>query len=246
MFKIYDLDMQYKDLPRGVRPLDIVVSSINKEVLTERIENVPGKIRYGSTDGDRQIELKFYFKSDDTEHYRHIRNSLYGLLSEPFYVVEKYFPDRRYLVELSESFNPARYDNNKTDGELVINVTTVELPYAESKEPEVINELTFFVDGNKEIEPYRQHLKIEIKNVDGSDDYLELRNLTNNSYFRVNEAVEPNDEIIIDGVLVTRNGGQALRITDKTFIVLEPGKNEIVVQGAQSADVKITFRNYYK
>jgi len=99
--------------------------------------------------------------------------------------------------------------------------------------------------GNKPIHPFEQDLKIEISDVIGSGGYLELKNITNGSAFRVNESVSSSQKIILDGPNITNNGLQYLRKTNKQFIELSPGWNEFIITGATSAKVKMDFRFYY-
>lgn len=100
--------------------------------------------------------------------------------------------------------------------------------------------------GNEAVHPYRQDLKITISNVAGSTSYLELKNETNGTLFRVNELVSDSQKIKLDGPNVTSNDLQYLRKTNRKFIELEPGWNSFTVKGATSANVEFDFRFYYK
>ncbi|WP_373894469.1 phage tail domain-containing protein [Virgibacillus sp. CBA3643] len=99
--------------------------------------------------------------------------------------------------------------------------------------------------GNVAVHPFEQELSITIDNVQGSTDYLELRNTTNGSTFRVNEGVSSSQTILLDGPNVTSNGLQFLRNTNKQYIELVPGWNDFTVSGATSARVSMDFPFYY-
>src|SRR5690606_20952936 len=55
--------------------------------------------------------------------------------------------------------------------------------------------------GNVPIHPFQQELKITMTapSVVLSDSYVELKNLTNGTTYRMNEKLMPNEQIIIDG-----------------------------------------------
>lgn len=95
------------------------------------------------------------------------------------------------------------------------------------------------------IHPYEHDLKIEISEVVGSTEFLEIKNTTNNSMFKVNEAVGNELTIVIDGPNVTSGGSQYYRKTNKRFITLEPGWNHFTVSGASSIKILFDFRFYY-
>lgn len=100
--------------------------------------------------------------------------------------------------------------------------------------------------GNVPVHPFEQDLKITIRNVVGSTNTFELRNTTNGTFFKVDEAVSSSQTIIIDGPKVTRNGLNYLSKTDYEFIELAPGWNHFSISGATSAEVEFDFRFYYK
>lgn len=99
--------------------------------------------------------------------------------------------------------------------------------------------------GNVAVHPFEQELAITISSVQGSTSFLQLRNTTNNTTFRVTEAVSGNQTVKLDGANVTSNSLQYLRKTNRQFIELEPGWNEFVVTGATSVRVGFDFRFYY-
>lgn len=99
--------------------------------------------------------------------------------------------------------------------------------------------------GNVPIHPFMQELKISISNVEGSTSFLELKNNSNGTLFRVNEGVTNGQTIVLDGPNITSNGLQYLRKTNKQFIELAPGWNEFTIKGATKVTVAMDFRFYY-
>lgn len=107
------------------------------------------------------------------------------------------------------------------------------------------NEFRIYNAGNRPIHPFQQELKIKVTNAIGSLNYLQLRNKTNNTLFKINEAVRDSQVIVFDGPNVTSNGLQYLRATNKQFIELEPGWNNFELTGASRARTEFDFRFYY-
>ena len=103
-----------------------------------------------------------------------------------------------------------------------------------------------FNAGNVPIHPFDQDLKITITNVQGSTSFLQLRNDTNGTVLRVNEAVSSSKTIVSDGQSVTINGLNEFRKTNRQYIVLEPGWNQFSITGATNATVSFDTRFYYK
>ncbi len=100
--------------------------------------------------------------------------------------------------------------------------------------------------GNVGIHPFEQHLTIDISDVEGSVNGFELINKTTGDVFRVNEQVNSDARILLEGPNITRNGLQYLRKTNRKYITLAPGLNEFNIGKASKARVKFDFRFYYK
>lgn len=124
--------MNHLEYPKGLKPLDIFISSIQKERQIDDLEGMSGSIDYGSVHADRNIELYFLLRPNDTKDYRLLRDSLYDLLDRVSYVVESYQQGKRYSIKIDESYVPERLQDNQTWAEANINCTSVKLPYAES------------------------------------------------------------------------------------------------------------------
>jgi len=100
--------------------------------------------------------------------------------------------------------------------------------------------------GNVPIHPFEQELKIIIKNAFNSTEFLRLKNLTNGTAFKLNEGLPQGKELVLDGPIITIDGLNALRRTNRQFLELEPGWNEFELTGVSSARVEFDFRFYYK
>lgn len=124
--------MNHLEYPKGLKPLDIFISSIQKERQTDDLEGMSGSIDYGSVYSNRNIELYFLLRPNDTKDYRLLRDSFYDLLDRASYVVESYQQGKRYNIKIDESYVPERLQGNQTWAEANINCTSVKLPYAES------------------------------------------------------------------------------------------------------------------
>lgn len=249
MFVLFDEEMNKIEFPRGTTPLDVFISSINKERIVGNVEGTDGHIDYGFNYKDRDIKLTLMLESINTMDYRVIRDYLYSffLSHDRFYISEKYRPGKFYLVSVNQKFIPDRVPKNQRYAEATIICEKLELPFGESNiTTNTFNTKNFRLttDSDVPIHPFYQHLKITIENVVGSIDHLELINKTNGNTFRVNEKVTTN-KIVLDGALVTSNGLQYLRHTNKKFIQLEKGWNDFELKGATSAKVTFEYKNYY-
>jgi Phage tail protein len=132
VFKVYDLNMNLKPFPEGVRPLDIFIHSIEKEKIAELMESVPGSISKGYTKRNRMIEVYLRIDSVDTIDYRMIRNELYRFftIDDVFYVVEEYRRGIRYKVSNLLPFIPDRINQRVATVRFPLEIDG--LPFGES------------------------------------------------------------------------------------------------------------------
>ena len=132
MFILYDKDMNKLDFPSGVKPLDIFISSINKERETSRVEGSHLKRDNGFVYGERNIELDLWMKAHDTEDYRLLRDKVYALFDRVGYISEEYQKGKRYKVNVDDQYIPERIEGTRLFAEAKIVCTTDGLPFAES------------------------------------------------------------------------------------------------------------------
>lgn len=108
------------------------------------------------------------------------------------------------------------------------------------------------VNNLKSVYPSISSIQFEFLTVDENTayiynlrDYFQLINKTNGNAFRINDQINPNQTVVLDGANVTSNSLAFLRSTNRKFIQLEPGWNEFEITGADSATVEFDFRFYY-
>lgn len=103
--------------------------------------------------------------------------------------------------------------------------------------------LNVYNAGNVTVEPESMLLHIFATNVTGSE--IIIRNNTTNEEFKLtNNMIGRN--IQVNGMVVTDGTTQVFRDTNKRFISLAPGDNNITVTGATFNEIRFNFKFYYK
>jgi hypothetical protein len=229
---------------------------------------------YGTRDIQLYLLLKSY-DTRDYRLLRNAVYAMFQEEDE-IYISEEYEKGKRYLVTVDERYIPERRTRRSAEAKINCSIahlpfaesigTTqdIQISGINSDDPlwgfgmgliddpnsliytHTTKQFSIYNAGNVPIHPFEQDLKITISQVVGSTEYLELKNLTNGTAFRVNEGVTNSKTIIIDGPEITSNGLQYTRMTNKGFIELEPGWNEFQLSGATSAKVEFDFPFYYK
>ncbi|WP_368863374.1 phage tail domain-containing protein [Staphylococcus hominis] len=111
-FTLYDENINEIKYPVGVTPLDILVSSIERERYEENIKGIPGPIDYGFDFKEREITLKFQMEHyHDTFDFRLQRDELYNIFSSHnhLYVSDNLVPTRVIKLQVDSQFTPERY-----------------------------------------------------------------------------------------------------------------------------------------
>lgn len=136
---------------------DFVVGSISIEQYSDRVEGRSGLVDYGADYSSRTIKVPMKFKHREMHEYAHLRDELYGILTDTqsYYIRElrrpkrleyefvdfggqpKYKPQtddryvngKQYLVRMTSELEPEQLYNG---GEIEIDFQTTELPFAES------------------------------------------------------------------------------------------------------------------
>lgn len=275
MFKLLNPNMQEIKSPDGIIPLDIFVSSIGKERHTDKVEGMSGEVNYGTSYTSRDVELTMWFKAKDTIDYRLLRDELYAYFDsyDYFYVIETNKPTRALKIVIDENIQDKRI--NTYYGEITINARTVDIPFWVSlyttKELSdtgysALVEKYGFVDsihdtyqqynfternftvwnaGNVTVEPETMRLLIRINGITPSDGFS-IENLSTSEKITYNKKLNFKTNYIIDGINFTRGGiVNEFRDTNKKFISLKPGENNIKVTG-EFESIEFDFRYYYK
>lgn len=268
--------MNKLDYPVGVRPLDLLVSSIEKERKEQQIDGIPGVIDYGYNLKGREIKMNFMTEHyHDTFDHRLQRDEIYNLFdSYPYlYVSDDTVPSRVLKITIDGSFTPERYGYWYSTFEVDARVTG--LPYWRTKyttqdietngysglvekfgTADGINvdrtkytftETTFKVwnGGNVTVDPRNMMLNIRLYKL-ATDGKFTMTNKTTGEAFKYTE-VRNGSTVDLNGVKALLGLAQnKLRDTNRKFISLVPGENEITISGGTVENIQFDFPFYYK
>ncbi|MEK5168785.1 phage tail family protein [Staphylococcus sp. FSL K6-0223] len=135
-FKLYDPNMNELKFPVGLKPLDFLVSSIEKERYTENVKGIPGPIDYGFDYKDRgDCTLSFWLRHFHDEHdYLLLESEINELLdSQPyFYISRNNLPTRVLKIVIDSSYKPERILGSMY-ATLEVTATVIGLPFWRTK-----------------------------------------------------------------------------------------------------------------
>lgn len=275
-FTLYDENINEIKYPVGVTPLDILVSSIERERYEENIKGIPGPIDYGFDFKEREITLKFQMEHyHDTFDFRLQRDELYNIFSSHnhLYVSDNLVPTRVIKLQVDGQFTPERYGYWYST--LEVTGKTTGLPFwrtkyttqdVETKGFEAIaeqfgladglnidypkytfteNKFTVWNGGNVTLDPRNMPLKIKLKHL-VTDGKFKLTNKTTGETFEY-YAPRTGNTVDLDGVQAFV-GYQLnrLRETNRKYISIVPGINEIEYSGGTMDDIQFDFPFYFK
>lgn len=193
-------------------------------------------------------------KYKDLPLLRDVVNDLFTRL-EPFYIVFKSEPQKRWLVKSN-----GQYILNKEDIEIVgesnLNFLCVN-PYAESvvttvdhKEWDINDtntlESTFsiFNLGNVVIDPRENELEITI--VATAANLLTITNITTGDIYTISGPFTTKNTIKLTGIRTTINNVSNYGRTNGGLITLTPGENKFTIAGGTLKSITFKYRNLYK
>ncbi|MDW4011930.1 phage tail family protein [Staphylococcus saprophyticus] len=274
-FTLYDPNMNKVDYPVGVRPLDLLVSSIEKERKEQAIDGIPGVVDYGYNLKGREIKMNFM-----TEHYhgtydhRLQRDEIYNLFdSYPYlYVSDNTVLSRVLKITIDGSFTPERYGYWYSTFEVDARITG--LPFwrtkyttqeIESSGYSAIVEKYGMADGiNVDYLPYKftgneftvwnggnvtvdpRNMMLNIKlNYVKTEGNLQIENLTTGEVFIYKDRIE-NHHLILEGVKTKVGLYNQLRNTNRKFLSLVPGENKIKISNGTFDSINIDCPFYFK
>lgn len=274
-FTIFDPNMNKIDYPVGVLPLDFLVSAIEKERYVENIKGIPGSINYGFDYKEREVTLNFWLRHYHGEHdQKLLKSELYAMLdSQPyFYVSDDRLPTRVLKLAVDEPYLPDRI-NGSNISTLEFKCQIIGLPFWRTKYTtqdiqnsgysalvekygmaDGINinlpnysftDSTFSVwnGGNVTIDPRNMPLFIKMFYVKGTGT---ITNKTTGEIFKITEDWN-NNHLTINGTKVIKSTSvNALRSTNRKFITLVPGKNEIEIKDLNFKKAEFDFPYYFK
>ena len=187
-------------------------------------------------------------------------------------VENEYVNGKQYKVRMDSSISPEQWDD-KPNGDITIEFVTSGLPFAESiyttlelhdsgyahsaekyglvdniddekvKYRFTTNTFTIYNAGNVTVEPESMLLHIFVASTTG--DSITIKNNTTDEVFTLNRKMNAR-HIQVNGMVVTDGTTQVFRDTNKRFISLAPGDNNITVSGATFNEIRFNFRFYYK
>lgn len=274
-FTLYDPNMNKVDYPVGVRPLDLLVSSIEKERKEQAIDGVPGVVDYGYNYKGREIKMNFM-----TEHYhgtfdhRLQRDEIYNLFDDyPYlYVSDDTVPSRVLKITVDGSFTPERYGYWYSTFEVDARITG--LPFwrtkyttqeIESSGYSAIVEKYGMADGiNVDYLNYKvDYDEFTVWNggnvtIDPRNMYLKINltnvtttgnltieNVTTGEKFIYKEAISKKN-LSIDGTKVLIGTSNKLRDTNRKFISLVKGINKIKITNGTFDSIAVDSPFYFK
>lgn len=275
-FTLYDENINEIKYPVGVTPLDILVSSIERERYEENIKGIPGPIDYGFDFKEREITLKFQMEHfHDTFDFRLQRDELYNIFSSHnhLYVSDNLVPTRVIKLQVDGQFTPERYGYWYST--LEVTGKTTGLPFWRTKyttqDIETLgfdaiaekfgmadglnidypkytfteNKFTVWNGGNVTLDPRNMPLKIKLKHL-VTDGTFKLTNKTTGETFEY-YTPRTGNTVDLDGVQAFV-GYQAnrLRQTNRKYISIVPGINEIEYSGGTMDNIQFDFPLYYK
>ncbi|MDW4473949.1 phage tail family protein [Staphylococcus saprophyticus] len=274
-FTLYDPNMNKVDYPVGVRPLDLLVSSIEKERKEQQIDGVPGVVDYGYNYKGREVKMNFM-----TEHYhgtfdhRLQRDEIYNLFDEyPFlYVSDDTVPSRVLKITIDGSFTPERYGYWYSTFEVDARITG--LPFWQTKYTtqeiekdgySAVVEKYGMADGiNVDYLPYKfttneftvwnggnvtidpRNMMLKLNLVNvTTTGNLTIENVTTGEKFIYKEAISM-ENLTIDGTKVLIGTSNKLRDTNRKFISLVKGVNKIKITNGTFDSVAVDSPFYFK
>lgn len=267
--------MNKLNYPVGVRPLDLLVSSIEKERKEQSIDGVPGVVDYGFNYKGREVKMNFMTEHyHDTYDHRLQRDEIYNLFdSYPYlYVSDNKVPSRVLKITVDGSFTPERYGYWYSTFEVDARITG--LPFwrtryttqdIEKDGYNAISEKYGTADGlHLDFQKYRfdknefsvwnggnvtvdpRNMKLDIRIAFGtSKGTVRLDNLTTGEYITFSRPVV-NDHLDFFGTKVLLGATNRLRDSNRKFISLVPGENKIKISNIDFRFVTFDFPFYYK
>lgn len=267
--------MNKLNYPVGVRPLDLLVSSIEKERKEQSIDGIPGVVDYGFNYKGRDVKMNFMTEHyHDTFDHRLQRDEIYNLFdSYPFlYVSDDTVPSRVLKITIDGSFTPERYGYWYSTFEVDARITG--LPFWRTKytTQEIENsgysaivEKYGMADGiNIDYQKYRfntntftvwnggnvtvdpRNMQLDIRVWNStSNGNATIENLTTGDKF-VMYREHTKSFINLFGTKILLGSTNWLRESNRKFIPLVPGENKIKISNTTFTDVTFDFPFYYK
>lgn len=275
-FTLYDPNMNEIQFPVGVKPLDLFVSSIEKERKEQQIDGIPGVVDYGFNYKQRDASMTFWLRHFHGEHdYFLMKSEIDAMFDNHAYIYASHnaLPSRVIKLTVDGSFEPERiagsmYANLEVEARVTgqpfwqTRYTTQEL---QNDGFNAIAEKYGLADGiHQDFDTYTHttntftiwnggNVKIDPRFL-----YLKMTvtGLTTNGNFTIENVTTgekfiykdslSNKDLTVDGTKVLVGISNKLRSTNRKFPSLNKGKNTFKVINGSFKEIKIDTKYYYK
>lgn len=252
----------------SLKRLKHYIPSIAVSNFTDVVDGRDGNVFLESTFDSRTIRVELLYDSYDIEDYYTIRDEVNALFvrKQPFYIIFKAEPYKRYKVRLSGSFE---LEPDQHMDSFIVNFICEDL-FAESiattksikdwdsgvwgwngaitwdedlKYSFNSNSFTVYNLGNVNIDPRQSFLEIAIKGSFASQ--VTITNQTTGETYTFNGNLSPSDTLLLKGIQSFKNGTSVFRNTNKKLISLNTGDNNFTVTGGTISSIDFDFRFLY-
>ncbi len=247
------------------------IPSLTVEHSTATVEGRDSDIFIDSRFSGRTIPVELVYMARDIYDYYLLRDELNALFArkEPFFIIFKREPYKRWKVRLENSFETEPSSNMRpfTVNFICENIfaesvgTSLELAEQNfdsglwgfgsgidvDKEYQYeFSSSSFVVEniGNIPIDPREHDLEITIKATAAS--YFQITNNTTGDVYRYNGALSSTDTLTLKGIRTLKNGVSAFKDTNKQLLTLAVGSNSISITGGTVSSIAFNFRFLYK
>ncbi len=275
-FTLYSPSMIKLNYPDGLKPLDFLISSIEKERIEESIDGIPGSIDYGFNYKSREITLTFWLKYKHGEHDYHLqKNEINHMLDqfEYFYISNDNVPSRVIRITIDEAYMPERIQMSNFS-RLEVSARVSGLPFWRTKyTTQELNDSGYsaivekygtadgiHIDHTKYTHTTNEFTIFNSGNVTidprNMGLYIQARYVNSTGNFTIENITTgekfiyksslDNYHLILDGTKVKMGLYNRLRDSNRHFISLVPGENKIKISNGTFESITFDSPFYYK
>lgn len=275
-FTLYDPNMNEIQFPVGVKPLDLFVSSIEKERKEQQIDGIPGVVDYGFNYKQRDASMTFWLRHFHGEHdYFLMKSEIDAMFDSHDYIYASHnaLPSRVIKLTVDGSYEPERITGS-TYANLEVDARITGLPFWRTKYTTqdiekngynaivekygtadginvdylpykfTTNKFSVWNGGNVTVDPRNMMLNIILTNVTTTGN-LTIENVTTGEKFIYKEAISKKS-LNLNQTKVLIGTTNKLRETNRKFISLVKGKNDIKITNGTFDSLSIDCPFYFK
>lgn len=264
MIRLWKQDGTEIDITQyGLRGLRLIIPSPSYSITKEEIPGRIGAVPLGKDLSPKKLTAEFLVTAVDYQDSLLLRDELYQLFSNPFYIGEEYQRGKRWEVECTEPWNPDRINHINSIISLPLlcekgvaeSVGTTLDPFTFDMEIWQVGQgltaddmkyvhtsalFNIYNAGNVTVDPRYLDLLIEYK---GASTNLTIKNETTGDEWAYTGASSASDVIRLEGIQSAKNNLSIFRDTNKKLITLFPGWNGFRLTGTSgSFEIKFKFR----